>query len=94
MDFIRFKIWPWVKVKATYWRWVIKYGGKKNIPSKVVFGAMEKTLEEMNEEFMNAVRVGDSKDMDDEEKKMISNLMSKMSELGREVKNLGKDDKN
>mgnify|MGYP001574343520 CR=1 FL=1 len=86
MDFIKYTIWPAVKVRLTYWWWIVKYGGKKKIPPEVVFGALGKTVGSIGDNIMDAIRV--SPEMDEEEQKLVRALVMKMSDLKREVENL------
>lgn len=41
LNFIKFTLWPIAKVKLIYWWWIIKYGGKKNIPPDLIFKQKE-----------------------------------------------------
>ncbi|MBI3335847.1 MAG: hypothetical protein HY001_05145 [Candidatus Portnoybacteria bacterium] len=49
VSYLKYEVLPWVKVKLRYWWWILKYGGKKKIPPEIIFGALAKSLERMNE---------------------------------------------
>lgn len=53
---IKYEHWPPVKVRSKYYYWIVRYGGKKRIPKEVVFGAMAKSLQRMNENLDKAFR--------------------------------------
>lgn len=42
---IRFGFWPKWKVLLIYFWWIIRYGGKKRIPKRVLMDSMKRTLE-------------------------------------------------
>lgn len=84
MNFIKYKVWPYVKVKMIYWWWVVKYGGKKNIPPDLVYNQMEKSFKKLNENLFAALRLTPDK-IDKGEQKQINELLSKMNELGNEL---------
>lgn len=55
---IKYELWPPVKVRGRFYWWVIRYGGKKRIPREVVFGAMAKSLQRMNDNLEKAYQIG------------------------------------
>lgn len=72
------------KIKATYWWWVIKYGGKRNIPPEVIFGALEKTMEELAFDVEQAFRSVQG-DASLEEREFAAATFSKIRELHEEL---------
>lgn len=58
---ICYTLWPPIKVRMCYYWWIVRYGGKKNIPREVIFGAMAKSMERMN----NNLRLAVSESPDD-----------------------------
>lgn len=89
INFLRFQMWPAVKTRVIYWWWIIKYRGKKNIPPQVIFGAMEKTMNGLKDNLMQAFRALPS-DVDEEEKKEFFEIFGKVKELEKEIKNKDK----
>lgn len=89
IDLIKFKVWPVVKVKTLYWWWIIKYGGKKNIPPEVVLGSMEKAMKDVLSSVEQAFRLVDS-DASPEEKEIAAATFAKVQELQDEVARLTK----
>ncbi|OGZ65340.1 MAG: hypothetical protein A3C50_01410 [Candidatus Staskawiczbacteria bacterium RIFCSPHIGHO2_02_FULL_43_16] len=88
LHFIKFEIWPWVKVKTIYYWWIIKYGGKKNIPRELIFQKLQENMESMTKNIVDAVRVSPENQMDEEEKKITREILMKVSEFERKIKNL------
>ena len=84
MNFIYHTIWPWVKVKAVYYWWVIKYRGKKNIPPELIFSQMARSMARMNENMQLAMRALPD-DASREEKEQLMELLSQANVLEDEV---------
>lgn len=87
MDYIKYNIWPFVKVKCVYFWWVLKYGGKKNIPSELIFGQLEKLMKRFAENMEQAFRHMPT-DLDDSEKGEVINLMGLAKKLEEGMKEL------
>ena len=87
MNFVEHTLWPALKVRLRYWWWIVKYRGKKNIPREVVFGAMSKSLERMNENLMAAYREMPD-DMSAEDKKILFESIQKAKDLEGEINDL------
>ncbi len=84
-EFIKYSLWPAVKVRViTVW-WIIKYGGKKSIPPEMIFNRMQKSLENVNKNLMDALRVMPN-DISESKKKELMNLIRTGVELDKEVK--------
>jgi ribosomal protein S1 len=90
MDYLKYVLWPALKVRLRYWWWIVKYRGKRNIPKEVVFDALTKSLERMNENLMAAYREM-PEDMSDEDKKLLFESLQKGKALEGEIDRL-KDD--
>ncbi len=91
MHFLKYQLWPVIKVRLTFWWWVLKYGGKKNIPPELIFERMAKSMARMNENLQGALRAIPL-DADPEEVKELINLIRTAGELEKEVKNQHKED--
>ena len=87
VNFLRYQFWPAAKVRITYWWWIIKYGGKKNIPPELIFSRMAGSMARMNESLMNALRVIPP-DTSEEEKRELLELIEKASSFENEVKEI------
>lgn len=87
---IKYKIFPFIKVKMTYWWWVLKYGGKEKISPEVIFGALEKSTRGLSENMGNAFRAMES-DALAEEKKLALDLMAKVQEFQDEFQKVEKE---
>ncbi|MDP3696874.1 MAG: hypothetical protein Q8R55_02470 [Candidatus Taylorbacteria bacterium] len=85
MNFIKYTIWPTVKVKAIYWWWIIKYGGKKNIPPDMIFGKIGANLQGIKNNLMDAIRVSPGK-MDKKEMDYFMQIMEKLGELDQGIR--------
>jgi len=85
INFIKYDIWSAVKVRLTFYWWIIKYGGKKNIPKELIFARMAKSMERMNENLMKVIRRM-PKNMTEEEKKELIGLVRNADMLEKEVK--------
>lgn len=81
--FLRYTIYPVVKVKLTYCWWIIKYRGKKNIPQELIFGKISGSMERMRENLMQALRHMPA-DISDEEKKELLDLIRTADNLEKE----------
>ncbi len=55
---IKYELWPPVKVRSKYIWWIVRYGGKKRIPREVIFGAMAKSLQRVNDNLDSAFQIG------------------------------------
>jgi len=70
MNYLKYTFWPAVKVRFTYWWWIVRYGGKKNIPPELIFGKISGSMERMRENLMQAFRHMPD-DISEEEKKEL-----------------------
>ncbi|HEY4508412.1 MAG TPA: hypothetical protein VJJ55_02020 [Candidatus Paceibacterota bacterium] len=82
MNYSTYTLWPWLKVKTRYWWWVIRYGGKKNIPPELIFGQMEKSMARMKENLMQALR-NFPKELGEEDKQMLLDAIGKAEEMDK-----------
>ena len=89
MNFLKYRLWPWFKVRLTYWWWIIKYRGKKNIPRAVVFGQMTKSMAQMSENLEHALRAMPPDNTPKETRELID-LIRTAKELEQEAGNLGR----
>jgi len=80
ISFIKYSLWPAVKVRGIYWWWILKYGGKKNIPPELIFGAMERSMQRMDENIKNALRAM-PEDASEEEQQMMRDLLRESARL-------------
>ncbi|OGY99978.1 MAG: hypothetical protein A2945_00525 [Candidatus Liptonbacteria bacterium RIFCSPLOWO2_01_FULL_52_25] len=87
MDFLKYALWPAVKVRLTYWWWVVKYDGKKNIPPDVVFGRMAASMKRTSDNLVQALRTFPP-DMDEKEKAKFMNLLLEAGALENEVQKI------
>lgn len=84
-----FRFWlqditSFLKVRLTYWWWIVKYRGKKNIPRELVTGKVATNFAAMEENLMLALReVPD--DMPAEQRKELLELIGKVQELQKEL---------
>jgi len=69
-----------VKVRLIYWWWIIKYGGKKNIPPELIFGKISGNIERMRENLTQAFRYMPD-DASESEKKELLDLIRKTDDL-------------
>lgn len=81
-----------VKVWLIYRWWILKYGGKKNIPPQLIWGRMVKSMERMNENLCAAMRVMPP-DASEEEKQELFDAIRQADELEKEVRRLKMDNK-
>ena len=84
-EFIKYSIWPIVKVRVVTIWWIIKYGGKRSIPHKLIFNKMQKSLENLNKNLMDALRIIPN-DISEGKKKELMYLIKTGAQLDREVK--------
>ncbi|MEW5805380.1 MAG: hypothetical protein AB1721_01465 [Patescibacteria group bacterium] len=84
IDFIKYSLWPAVKVKLTYWWWVIKYQGKKNIPPELIFGKMSESMNRMQDGLLQALRHSPD-DISEEEKQELLKLLRLADSLEKEI---------
>ena len=89
MDFIKHNLWPFIKVKMTYWWWIVKYGGKRKIPHDLIFKKIEETMQGFKDDLMQAVRYS-PEGMYQEEREQFLKILEKTGELSREIKNIEK----
>lgn len=89
LDFLRYNLWPAVKVKSRYYWWVVRYGGEKNIPPELIFGQLQKSMARMKDSLQEALRHL-PKDISDEEKQMLLDAIGKAEELNRKQQELGR----
>ncbi len=87
MDYFKYTLWPSIKVRLTYWWWVIKYRGKKNIPREVFFGALTKSVSQMQENMMQALRAIPP-NLEEDEKKQFLEAIYNVHELKDEISDL------
>ena len=92
MGYLKYTLWPFVKVKCIYFWWVLKYGGKRNIPPNLIFGQIEKSMARFTENMQQAFRHIPA-DMSDAEKGEIVSLMGLAKKLEEEMKRLEAENK-
>ena len=92
MNYLRCTLWPVVKVKCIYFWWVIKYGGKRNIPPELMFKQIEKSMARFAESMEQALRAMPP-DMSDGEKGEVIDLMGLSKRLEEEVRRLREEKK-
>lgn len=78
-----------MKTRLTYWWWIIKYGGKKKIPPELISKKLDKSIETLHENLMQALRYIPS-DASEEEKKELLDVIRMANKLERESKKIGK----
>lgn len=87
INFIKYEIWPTIKVRLTYWWWAIRYGGKKNIPPELIFGRIMKNAEQMKESLEQALHYLPP-GMSEKEKSELLNLLGETDAFESKLKNL------
>ena len=87
LDFLKYNLWPAVKVKTRYWWWIVKYWGKKDIPPRLIFGQLQKSMMRMKDSLQEALRHL-PKDIGDEGKQMLLDAIGKAEELDRKQQEL------
>ncbi|HCB35452.1 MAG: hypothetical protein A2W52_01775 [Candidatus Taylorbacteria bacterium RIFCSPHIGHO2_02_49_25] len=90
MDFLKHTLWPGIKVRLTFWWWVVKYGGKKNIPQELIFGKISGSMERMKESLIQAMRHM-PKNLSEAEKKEFFDLLRTAEALENEVEKTKKN---
>ena len=90
MNYLRYTLWPFIKVKCVYFWWIIKYRGKKNIPPELIFKQMERSMARFAENMEQAFRHM-PEDMNESEKREVLDLMGLTKKLEEEVKRLEKE---
>lgn len=88
LDFIKFEMWPWIKVKFIYWWWIAKYRGKNNIPPELIFQKLTENAESLTKNIMDAVRSSPENEITAEEREQMRDILMKVSNFQREIKNL------
>lgn len=86
-SYLKYSLWPAIKVRLTFWWWTVKYGGKKNIPRELVFNKMTASMERMQKNLMDALRHMPA-DIGEDEKKELLNLMRTAGELKNEAESI------
>jgi len=92
-DFLKYNIWPWVKVKSMYCWWIIKYGGKKNIPPELIFEQMQKTMDGLTNDLMGAFR-SIPHDATEQEKRELYDIIKKVGKMKAEINDIFSANKN
>ncbi len=80
--YIRYVAWSWLKVRLRFYWWIIKYGGKKNIPVEVVFGAMASSIGRLVDDLENAERVSSGNEPE-AERRRLGQALEQARELER-----------
>lgn len=73
------------KARAKVFWWSLKYGGRKNIPSQLIFDEMDKTIADMKDVMMQAFRIDD---LSQKERKQALKILSKIDELDSGLKDI------
>ena len=89
INHLKYSLWPAAKVRLTFWWWIIKYGGKKNIPKDLIFNKMTESMERMQKNLMEALRRMPA-DIGEDEKKELLDLIKTAGELKEEAKAIRK----
>jgi len=89
---IRYDLWPFLKTRLCLWWWIVKYGGKKNIPREVVFAQMAKSMERLNQNLQcaRASAMNDS-DMNKDEMAEIYDVIRKVEKLQEGIEGVQKN---
>lgn len=90
MHYIKYTLWPAVKVRGLHLWWMLKYRGKKNIPPELILGQMEKSLRRFSESMEQAFRTIPA-DLSDNERRELLDLMGVAKELEGEMLRLDTD---
>ena len=75
------------------WRWIIQYRGKRNIPAKVIFEQMEKSLRSLNENLLDAAGAIPD-DMPEIDRLQVREALMKARKLEGDIKSLTKSNRN
>ena len=89
-DFIAYTIWPALKTRAMFWWWIVKYGGKKNIPRELLFEKISGGVEKMRENLMQAFRHM-PEETTEEEKQELMKLLGIARNLEKELEETRKN---
>ena len=85
MEYLKYTLWPLVKVRGLHLWWALKYGGKKHIPPELILGQMEKSLKRFSENMEQAFRTMPANLSDSEKREMID-LLCVAKELEEEMR--------
>ena len=77
---IKYDLWPYLKTRGYFWWWVIKYGGKKNIPPEVIFSQMTKSMERLSQN-LNCARSAMMDNASKEEIEEMYDTIRKVEEM-------------
>ncbi len=83
-DYLKYTLLPILRVRFTYWWWIIKYGGKRNIPPELVFQQMEKSFASMRDN-LGAALHSLPESLDKGEVKKLLELIREVDVLGEEI---------
>lgn len=83
-NYIKYEFWPFMKTRLYFWWWVIKYGGKKNIPREVIFAQMAKSMERLNQN-LHCARAAMMDDASKEEMGEIYDVIRKVENMEEEM---------
>jgi hypothetical protein len=89
-DFLLYRLWPMMKVRGRFYWWVVRYGGRRNIPPEVVFGSMLANMERLEENLQQALRAMPS-DTPEEDRKMLLSALSKTQAMRRDAPQIRRD---
>ncbi len=87
MDYLKYTVWPYIKVKGMHLWWTVRYGGKKNIPPEVIFDQLGKSMKRFTENMEQAFRHM-PEDLSDSEKGEVVRLMGLAKKFEAGVKDL------
>lgn len=73
--YIRYDLWPRLRVRGTYALLALRYGGKRKIPPEVIRRQLEKSIERMEQNLGNALRALPD-DVGEDEKQQLLAAMS------------------
>jgi hypothetical protein len=81
-DKLRYEIFPYLKVRAMFLWWTIRYGGAKNIPPELLAERMEKSIARMKQALQDALRALPD-DATEEERQMLFDTIREHDEIER-----------
>ncbi len=87
---LRYLIWPMVRVRLKFWWWTIRYGGKKNIPKRVIFQALADSMKRTVDNFKKA-QMAMPDDVPEEERLQMREARMKLADLDAQIKDLDED---
>lgn len=90
MNFIAHHILSWMKVRLTYWWWIVKYGGKKNIPRELIFLKMTESVSRLADN-LEAARRAMPPDANQEETKTLIDIIRKVGAFRKEVEGVKRE---